>query len=83
MNNKRLKLLADYIEDVEKGKHAMFMGVGFVVMSREMYDAMVDKMPISNDNPLDHLDDGIDLCREDDEIHREHHEQDKRDFPDG
>jgi hypothetical protein len=32
-------------------------------------------------NPLDHIDDGIDLNKEHDLIHREHHEKDIRDYP--
>lgn len=39
------------------------------------------QVPQSKSNPLDYIDDGIEIEREQNQIHSEHEEQDRRDFP--
>ena len=60
--NKPTKLLSEYIAKVAQGKHAMVMGVDYVVMSRPMYDEMMAKYEkYEGGNPLDCFDDLINL----------------------
>lgn len=79
---KQTKLLSEYIAKVAQGKRAMIQGPDYVVLSRNIYDSMVDKLEtVGRDNPLLDIDDAIDLQAAGDRIYDEIEERQRREYP--
>lgn len=71
---KQTRLLSEYIAKVVQGKRAMILGHDYVVMSRNIYEAWVEKMKVEGFD-MGHFDDLIDLDKDEEVKGREWEEQ--------
>ncbi len=73
--------LSNFINQVKLGRHAMITKPDYVVLSRNIYDALLERLEkLEKKGLIEHIDDGIDLEKEHDEILNEIEEQNRREY---